>query len=89
MPIKSASELPKIRLQITVREDFVKWIDVQVEKLRFASRSHAIEFALGQLLEQDNWHTITWDNYSFKLPCEIVDKLEKIKAIAERANQVP
>lgn len=43
----------KKRLQVTVREDIVKWIDQQVEKLRFASRSHAIEYALLQLMEQE------------------------------------
>ncbi len=42
----------KKRLQVTVREDIVKWIDEQVEKLRFASRSHAIEYALLQLMKK-------------------------------------
>jgi Arc/MetJ-type ribon-helix-helix transcriptional regulator len=44
-------DLPKLRLQITVREDLVKWIDEQVKRLRFANRSHAIEFALANLKE--------------------------------------
>jgi len=43
----------KKRLQVTVREDIVNWIDQQVEKLRFASRTHAIEYALLQLMEQE------------------------------------
>ena len=42
-------DLPKLRLQVTVREDLVKWIDEQVKSLRFANRSHAIEYALVQL----------------------------------------
>jgi len=42
----------KMRLQVTVREDIVKWVDNEVEKLRFASRSHAIEYALLQLMEK-------------------------------------
>jgi len=46
-------EMGKVRLQVTVREDIVKWIDQQVEKLRFASRSHAIEYALQQLIEKE------------------------------------
>jgi Arc/MetJ-type ribon-helix-helix transcriptional regulator len=46
-------EMVKKRLQVTVREDIVNWIDRQVEKLRFASRSHAIEYALLQLMEQE------------------------------------
>lgn len=27
------SEMPKVRVYATIREDFVKWIDKQVEKL--------------------------------------------------------
>jgi Arc/MetJ-type ribon-helix-helix transcriptional regulator len=46
-------EVAKVRLQVTVREDLVRWIDQQVEKLTFANRSHAIEYALTQLKEKD------------------------------------
>jgi len=46
-------EMPKVRLQITMREDLVKWIDEQVKKLRFASRSHAIEYAIAKLIESE------------------------------------
>ena len=49
----SESDMVKKRLQVTVREDIVKWVDQQVEKLRFASRSHAIEYALLQLKEKE------------------------------------
>lgn len=44
--------MAKKRLQVTVREDIVDWVDAQVEKVRFASRSHAIEYALLQLKEK-------------------------------------
>ena len=50
---ETVEAMTKIRLQVTVREDLVKWIDEQVEKLRFASRSHAIEYALTQLKEKE------------------------------------
>lgn len=50
---ETIESMAKIRLQVTVREDLVKYIDEQVEKLRFASRSHAIEYALTQLKEKD------------------------------------
>ena len=43
----------KQRLQVTVREGIVKWIDQEVKTLRFASRSHAIEYALLQLMKQE------------------------------------
>ena len=46
-------EMPKVRLQVTIREDLVKWIDEQVQKLRFASRSHAIEYAIAKLIESE------------------------------------
>jgi len=43
--------MSKQRLQVTVRDDLVKWIDQEIEKARFGSRSHAIEYALTQLKE--------------------------------------
>lgn len=42
-------DMPKKRLQVTMREDLVEWIDEKVEKLTFASRSHALEYAVAQL----------------------------------------
>ena len=42
-------EMPKKRVYATIREDLVEWMDQQVKKLRFASRSHAIEYALAKL----------------------------------------
>jgi Arc/MetJ-type ribon-helix-helix transcriptional regulator len=51
--LSESVEMAKVRLQVTVREDIVKWIDKQVETLRFASRSHAIEYALGELMKQE------------------------------------
>jgi Arc/MetJ-type ribon-helix-helix transcriptional regulator len=47
------SEMPKIRVYATIREDFVKWIDQQVSQLRFANRSHAIEYAISKLIERE------------------------------------
>ena len=48
------NEMSKQRLQVTVRDDLVKWMDQQTEKARFASRSHAIEYALLKLRENDS-----------------------------------
>jgi Arc/MetJ-type ribon-helix-helix transcriptional regulator len=45
-------EMAKQRLQVTVRDDLVKWMDQEIEKSRFANRSHAIEYALVQLREK-------------------------------------
>lgn len=46
-------EMPKKRVYATVREDLVKWVDQEVKKLRFANRSHAIEYALSKLKEEE------------------------------------
>ncbi|MCJ7560473.1 ribbon-helix-helix domain-containing protein [Candidatus Bathyarchaeota archaeon] len=45
--------MPRVRVFATVREDVVKWVDEQVEKARFRNRSHAIEYALIQLMEKE------------------------------------
>ncbi len=42
--------MAKKRLQVTVREDNVKWVDQEVEILKFASRSNVIVYALLQLM---------------------------------------
>ncbi len=47
------NEMPKIRVYATIREDLVEWLDKQVEKLRFATRSHGIEYALQKLIENE------------------------------------
>ena len=46
--------MAKIRVYATIREDLVKWVDKQVDKLRFANRSHALEYAIKQLMEKEN-----------------------------------
>jgi Arc/MetJ-type ribon-helix-helix transcriptional regulator len=49
--------MPKIRIQVTIREDIVKWMDKQVETRKQDSRSHAIEYAVLQLRK---WATRNW-----------------------------
>jgi Arc/MetJ-type ribon-helix-helix transcriptional regulator len=41
------------RLQITLEDDLYQWITKEIEKLRFGSYSHAINFALKQLKETE------------------------------------
>jgi len=43
-------EMPKKRVYATIRENLVEWIDEQVKNLRFANRSHAIEYAIAKLI---------------------------------------
>ena len=47
------NEMPKVRVYATIREDLVEWLDNEVEKLRFATRSHGIEYALQKLIEKE------------------------------------
>jgi Arc/MetJ-type ribon-helix-helix transcriptional regulator len=46
-------DMAKIRIYATIREDLVRWIDKEVDKLRFANRSHALEYAIQQLIEKE------------------------------------
>jgi len=39
----------KLKLSITIDEDLIKWPDSQIQKKRFANRSHGIEYALANL----------------------------------------
>jgi Arc/MetJ-type ribon-helix-helix transcriptional regulator len=45
--------MAKIKTSIALDEDLLKWVDTQIEKRRFANRTHAIEFALQQLIEDE------------------------------------
>ena len=36
--------MPKRKLSITVDSELIKWIDEEIKKKRFSSRSHAFEF---------------------------------------------
>lgn len=48
-----SNEMAKTRVYATIRSDLVEWMDREVEKLRFASRSHALEYALARLCKVD------------------------------------
>ena len=45
------SEKRKVKFTTSIREDLVEWMDKEIKKLRFTSRSHAIEYALAKLKE--------------------------------------
>lgn len=42
----------KIKTSVTLDEDLLKWVDEMVCAKRFASRTHAIEYALQRLKEE-------------------------------------
>ena len=44
--------LAKIKISITVDNDLIKWIDSQIEKKKFANRSHGFEYAISELKEK-------------------------------------
>ena len=41
-----------IKTSVSLNEDTAKWIDEQIEKRRFASRSHAVEYAIHKLMDE-------------------------------------
>lgn len=43
----------RVRVFATIREDVETWIQKEVEAGRFRNRSHAIEYALLQLMEKE------------------------------------
>ena len=43
----------KVRKQVTLDDDLLKWVQEQIDKKRFASVSHAIEYALTKLKESE------------------------------------
>lgn len=42
------------KTSVSLSEDIIEWIDKLIEKKRFASRSHAVKFALQRLKETWN-----------------------------------
>lgn len=45
--------MTKIKTSVALDEDLLKWVDAQIEKRIFANRTHAIEYALQQLKNQE------------------------------------
>jgi Arc/MetJ-type ribon-helix-helix transcriptional regulator len=45
--------MKRVRVFATIRQDVENWIQKEVESGRFRNRSHAIEYALLQLMEQE------------------------------------
>jgi len=45
--------MPRKRIFATIREDIEEWIQKEIESGRFRNRSHAIEYALLQLMKKE------------------------------------
>ncbi|NPV63650.1 MAG: hypothetical protein HPY61_13685 [Methanotrichaceae archaeon] len=41
----------KIKVTASIKEDLVTWMDEEIDKSRFATRTHALEYALTKLRE--------------------------------------
>ena len=41
------------KIAVSIDQELVKWIDMQVESKRFRNRSHAVEWALAKLREEE------------------------------------
>jgi Arc/MetJ-type ribon-helix-helix transcriptional regulator len=47
------TEMKRVRVFATIREDVEKWVQKEVESGRFRNRSHAIEYALLELMKNE------------------------------------
>jgi len=43
----------KDSISVTIDTDLLEWVDEQIENHRFASRSHAIEYCINSVIEND------------------------------------
>ena len=43
----------KVQVSVTLDEDQIAWMDREIEDSRFATRSHAIVYALTRLMKED------------------------------------
>jgi Arc/MetJ-type ribon-helix-helix transcriptional regulator len=43
----------KVRINMALDSDLLAWVEEMVQKKRFASRTHAVEYALQRLKEQE------------------------------------
>jgi Arc/MetJ-type ribon-helix-helix transcriptional regulator len=45
--------MPKVRRSVTLSEETMAWIKDQIKKKRFKDVSHALEYAIYQLMQED------------------------------------
>lgn len=45
--------MAKVKVSVTIEEEFMRWVDEEIKKLRFRNRSHALEYALAKLIEAE------------------------------------
>ena len=42
----------KLKTSVAIDRELLEWVDTQISKKRFATRTHAVEYALQQLKDQ-------------------------------------
>jgi Arc/MetJ-type ribon-helix-helix transcriptional regulator len=42
----------RTKLSVTIDSELIKWVEKQIEKKVFRSKSHALEYALSQLIKE-------------------------------------
>jgi Arc/MetJ-type ribon-helix-helix transcriptional regulator len=45
--------MPKVRRSVTISEETMAWIKEQIKKKRFKDVSHALDYAVYQLMQED------------------------------------
>lgn len=45
--------MPKEKVTVTIEKNILLWIDKQIGTFRFRNRSHAFEYALAKLMEEE------------------------------------
>ena len=45
--------MPKQKVTVTIEKRLLEWVDQEIEKFRFRNRSHALEYALAKLIENE------------------------------------
>ena len=46
-------DMKKRKVTITVDEEIIRWIEKEIARKRFASISHAVEYAITRLMERE------------------------------------
>lgn len=42
----------RVKMSVTIDQELMKWVDERIKKRIFRNRSHALEYALAELIER-------------------------------------
>jgi len=43
-----------VRTSVTLDDEILKWVDEQIKKKKFASRSHAVQYCLYKIMKEES-----------------------------------